>query len=210
MEIVSFTKFLDFCGTVGLARVREVETHQHPPYDLYEDFRTAIVEIVSGAAPIDRFDAFVATIKDTTRRDNYRRCGAGLRRFLRFAKGATWVQPPVVRWPIGEGVSLQVNPEIGLARLGKTAAFKVHPRVEPPSQDRVALACASMRVALIEEGWCQPAQLVVGVLDVQRGKVCLEQREDVLRDAEILAWAEGAAYAEVIRLLAEEPGDGID
>jgi hypothetical protein len=111
--------FVDrFLLTVGSPRVEAVKdfkgAKQDSRSDFYRPLREVLVEMHEHGKPVSVLDDFLSQIQNERHRRFYPAEVAGYRRFLSAPGGPfTWFTPPRTELPLG-GLSLVVEPHLGL------------------------------------------------------------------------------------------------
>lgn len=194
--VAGMSNFVDWLLTSGTARVTLVTGHKANAGTLVGDFYRPIRERLIAAAERppehDGLDDYIAVLGDEKAKKIFPLVVAGWRKFAASGARMESFKPPRVEWPVGPGVSVEVNPELGLRIDGEPHLVKLYLRGEPLSQRRVDLTIAVMRNAL-------QTTARLAVLDVRTARLRLlgkgaERPADQLRLRTLLR-AEGAGYA---------------
>ena len=195
MESISFTYFVDFMMSSGTGRITSARNIQRGPDERYSDFykpaREAIVDMHRKGLDTRVLVDFLATLQDPREKRLFPKVMVGYGKFLRRQSRVTWFEPPLTDLAIG-GMSVRVNPELGLLLNGEPHAIKLYFRGEPLSPLRASFANEIMADAL-QDVW---PKMVFAVLDVRRARLFpFEERPDVGR----LVRAEAASLASLLK-----------
>ncbi len=132
---ITLTDFVDFvskAGTPKLTVVKNVKQHHIDGYDPQTDFyraiRKGIVEMHRRRQPKDALDVLLSGLTDKKKQTAYPDLVAGYKKFL-GKKSYTWFVPPRCDWQHA-GVSISVNPEVGLEYDGVRHVIKLYFKAE--------------------------------------------------------------------------------
>jgi hypothetical protein len=194
MESISLTYFVDFMLTSGTGRLTSARNIQKGPDERYSDFyrpaREAIMDMHRKGLDTRALVDFQASLVDPREQRLFPNVLIGYGKFLRRQTKVTWFEPPQAELRLG-GMSVRVNPELGLLLGGEPHAIKLYFRGEPLSPQRAVLANEIMADALADT-W---PKMVFAVLDVRRAKLFpYERKADVSR----LVRAEAASLASLL------------
>ncbi|WP_165227478.1 hypothetical protein [Aquisphaera insulae] len=119
-------------GTPKLTVVKNVKQHHIDGYDPQTDFyraiRKGIVEMHRRRQPKDALDVLLSGLTDKKKQTAYPDLVAGYKKFL-GKKSYTWFVPPRCDWQHA-GVSISVNPEVGLEYDGVRHVIKLYFKAE--------------------------------------------------------------------------------
>ena len=172
MPAISLTDFVDFVissGTPKLSKVQEVKRRgpYEPAFDFWRALREAIVALHNSRSLNKRqLDRAASGLTDKNKQLRYPDSIRGYKRFL-GRKRISWFAPPTGRWG-PPGLTIRVNPELGLYINGVPHLIKLYFKGEPLSRRRVAIVLLLLRVALhpqVRNG------TTYAILDVPRGKL---------------------------------------
>ena len=193
MLAVSMSQFADFCLSTGAARVTEARSHGGQPFDLYADWKAAVLNRLARGEPLgtaaEMWPGLEGDAKKAKRYpvllDGMRAWGAGVTDEIVTSNRETS--------DALHGVRVRVNPEIALKMpTGHLTPVKLYLRTAPLTKARVALLCG-----LMADGFELMALPCINfaVLDVARARLhyggtpaALTKVRDVLR-AEALCYA---------------------
>lgn len=171
MPEISLTDLVDFVaksGTPRLTHVRKIKARgdYSPAEDFWRRLRLNIVEHHSTGQPNrDSLDETLENLADPKKRRNYE---AAIRSYKSFLgrKRIQWFQPNSTRWSAG-GLTVRINPELGLVINGARHHIKLYFKADPISKSKADMILLLMEQNLINkqtnDHFC--------LLDVQRGKM---------------------------------------
>lgn len=171
-ETASMSNFIDFVLADGVKRVSTLadfrRTKESIVVDFYKPIREVIVEIHRRSQdPAQAFDALMARTTDARAARIFPVVASGYLRWLGEAKPERAFKAASSAIPAGVGLSIPVNPEIGLVLGGERHHLKLYLRAkEPIPQKRVDLTIALMAAALDVD-----RRHKLAVLDVPRSKL---------------------------------------
>ena len=132
---ITLTDFVDFvskAGTPKLTVVKNVKQHHIDGYDPQTDFyraiRKGIIQMHQRNQPKDALDDLLNGLTDKKKQTAYPALVAGYKKFL-GKKSYVWFKPPTHKWQHA-GVSISVNPEVGLEFDGVRHVFKLYFKAE--------------------------------------------------------------------------------
>ena len=170
MESISLSYFVDFMMTSGTSRLTSVRHISDGPDERYSDFyrpaREAIVDMHRKGLDTRVLADFLDSLVDPHEKRIFPKVVVGYSKFLRQQRRLTWFEPPFRDHALA-GVSVRVNPEIGLLIDGRPHAIKLYFRGEPLSPRRAVLVNEVIGNALAST-W---PGTVFGVLDVRRARL---------------------------------------
>jgi hypothetical protein len=134
MPELSLTDLVDIAATSGTPKMTKVrQIKRRPPYspamDFYRLFRERLIEI--HRLGLNRRDLFsiLSSSLDQKKHSNYQGLIDGYRRWW-GRKNLSWFDPPSSAWS-AYGVSVRVNPELGLTINGTPYLIKMYLKSEP-------------------------------------------------------------------------------
>jgi hypothetical protein len=171
MPRLSLTDFVDVVsasGTPKATKVRQVKAR--PPYNPVQDFwkrlRDRVVETHQAGLGKTHLDGVLSALSDKKKLTAYPPAVAGYKRWW-GTKKLTWFAPPAAVHS-GHGVDVSVNPELGLEINGIPHLVKLYFKEEGLTKNRIDIITHLMAEELATRS---PAGAVMGVLDVQRGRL---------------------------------------
>lgn len=171
MPDISLTDLVDIAaasGTPKMTKVRQIK--RRPPYspamDFYRPFRERLIEIHRTGLSRRELVSVLSSSLDQKKQANYQGLIEGYRRWW-GRKILDWFDPPSADWS-AYGVSVRVNPELGLTINGTPHLIKLYMKSEPLSTNRVAIITHLMGMTL--HGICVP-NTTMSVLDVRRNNL---------------------------------------
>lgn len=170
MDPIPLTTFIDFVtksGTPKMTVVRNWKTRDKydPAHDYYKRLREGIIAVHEEGQPTSTLDELVATVP-TAKRSNYRAMVAAHKKWCR-KKNIEWFEPSRASWKAG-GITVQVNPELGLAIDGERHVIKLYFKAEPLAKNRAALLLHLLHDVCTKR-LKDPA--TAGILDVRNAKL---------------------------------------
>ena len=200
MTEISLTDFVDFVtksGAPRLTKVRDVKSRPDeydPATDFWKPLREGIVQFHKTGSENEKkkkkkeLDRILETVADSKKAARYAECVAGYKKFL-GKKKHVWLAPSKAPW-IGAGLTVRVNPEVGLELDGVRHILKLHFKADKLTKIRTSCVLLLMAQAL---GPMVAPGTQFGVVDVPRGKLyAAEQPDDSLLP---LLIGESAAFA---------------
>lgn len=192
MISLSLTRFLDFTMKSGSPKFtslkqtkKQLADGYHPATDYYKQIRDAIVAHHRDGRPISVIDSVAKNVNNKSKQDNYPAIAAGYKSF-RGRKSIKWFKPPQSDWT-AQGVSVSVNPELGLEFKGSKHVIKLYFKSEKPRKLEIR-AILSLMDAVLQN---KKGDLTMSVLDVRRGKLIT----DTPPDPTLMALMQGEAAA---------------
>jgi hypothetical protein len=170
VEKVSLTYFVDFVmksGTPKLTVVRNFKDRKEydPQTDFYKKVRQGIVRLHREGKPKTVLDSLIAGLSDEKKQNAYPEIVSGYKKFL-GTKKLKWFEPPQSDWVAG-GLTVSVNPELGLEINGQPFVLKLYFKEEALQKKRAEIIAHMMDVTLRP---ASPSAAAFVVLDVRRGK----------------------------------------
>lgn len=164
---ISLTDFVDFVLNSGVAqqkKVRDIKARHayDPTNDHYGQIRRGIVRMHQYNDPVQRLQE-ICDNAHKRKKATYQAVATGYERFL-GSRVAIWFQPMKRLWTHPQsGLSVRVNPEVGLRIDGTPHVLKLHFCKQPLQRDRV------LGIVQLMEQTLQPyhtTDTVFGLLDV--------------------------------------------
>lgn len=169
---LSLTRFLDFTMKSGSPKVTSLQQTKKqlgnaydPATDYYKQIRDAIVSHHRNSKPFSTVDTVANNVKNKSKLQNYPAIAAGYKSF-RGTKQIKWFAPPRGDWN-AHGVSVSLNPELGLEFKGVRNVIKLYFKSEQPRKLQVSAILSLMDAQL----QTPKSTMTMGVLDVRRGKL---------------------------------------
>jgi hypothetical protein len=194
---VSLTEFVDFvskAGTPKLTVVRNVKKRHGEEYDPQTDFykiiRDGIVSMHKRNKPKSDLDDLLSGLTDKKKITAYPALVDGYKKFL-GKKAFTWFLPPKECWQHG-GLSVSVNPEVGLTLSGQRHVVKLYFKGEKLAKVKMDIITHLMAEELTVSG-SQPVSFAI--LDVRNAKLLLAGNTDPGLTA--LLRGEAASFAQI-------------
>ena len=166
---VSLTTFLDIASKAGAPKITAVRQFKqrgeyNPAHDFWRPLRRAIVE-AHRARDVSALDRLMPTITDKKKLSNY---PARIRAHKKWwtRNDYAWFDPPRGEWEHA-GVSIRVNPELGLRDDQERIAAKLYFKQERLSKLRVDVILHLLETTVMPSGESGG----VAILDVPRGKL---------------------------------------
>ena len=189
---ISLTRFLDFTMKSGSPKFTSLQQTKKqladgydPVTDYYKQIRDAIVSHHKDGKPFSIVESVAANVNNKSKVENYPAIAAGYKTF-RGKKQIAWFSPPRDTWD-SSGVSVSLNPELGLQFGGTRYVIKLYFKADPPRKLEV-----NAILALMDSQLQNPKNdLVMGVLDVRRGKLITDNPPA----AQLMALMQGEAAA---------------
>ncbi len=200
MPHISLTEFVDFVaksGTPKLTHVRTVKQHHltgyDPRTDFYKSFRDGLISYHKYGQSKPALDQLVANQSDVKKQTTYPELLKGYKKFL-GRKSLRWFAPPHKDWTLS-GLTISINPELGLDINGTRHAIKLYFKAEKLTKLRMDAVTQLMHNVLYD---C-PTSTKFSILDVRNGKLlsCPVPQPSLmpLLEGEALSFA--AMYAQI-------------
>ena len=132
---ISLTTLMDFVGKTGPPRVtcvREAHaryaTDYHPMMDFWRPLREAVAIAHQSGGTLATLDTLPGRVSER-KREHYRNGVEGYRKFIRNRQ-IGWFQAASSLWS-AHGLSVKINPELGLVIDGRAHHVKLYLRKEP-------------------------------------------------------------------------------
>lgn len=173
MPTISLTEFTDYClksGPPKLTVVRQAKSRQAAGYDPQKDYwkilREHIRDVHSSGQNRTALPTVLQMLKDPKRQGSYPPLIASYSKFW-GKKAVSWFDPPRDVWSHG-GLSVRLNPELGLSWAGADRVIKLYFKHAPQLSKRSAgVILELMRIGLSAHH--PTAEFCV--LDVERGNL---------------------------------------
>lgn len=168
---LSMTDFVDIVhqsGTPKATKIRQVKQRPdyHPAFDFYKPIREAIADTHASGGSKLAFQAVAGAVSDPKKIANYPAVISGYSKWW-GRKTFTWLTPPKEEYS-SSGVTVTVNPEVGLAWADEKHLIKLYFKESRISKARVSLILDLMEHCL------RPSvddDVTMSVLDVRAGKL---------------------------------------
>ncbi len=172
---LSLTELVDIVAKVGVSKANQVSqiTVRHlqdysVAKDFYKQSRTKIIAAHKNAQPKATLDGLAEAIKDPKKIPRYRALTKSYQRWW-GKNDIGWFQPPTAIYK-SSGVSVAINPELGLEFPNERLIVKLYFKAQPLRRQSADLITALMTNSL-------GASCNVAVLDVERRKIFLQPKE---------------------------------
>jgi hypothetical protein len=148
MPEISLTDWVDFVITAGppqFTKVKELAARGEydPRFDFWKPLREGLQSDHQGRTKLE--DVLLG-LKDPKKLKRYPDAIKAYKKFV-GKKHLAWFKPPSALWTYG-GLTVRVNPELGLQFDGKKHVVKLYFKEEKPTKQRLNVVLAMMRVAL--------------------------------------------------------------
>lgn len=156
-EVASMSHFVDFVLTTGMPKVTVLsDSKRHRDSrvtDFYWSLRGTIVDVHQHSRdPREAFDLLMLHTGDERAMRIFPQLIAGHAKFLAAHHELRWFKPMTAALPAGPGLSIAINPELGLVVDGVRHHIKLYLRSEPLGQKRVDFTIALMSLLDVPEG----------------------------------------------------------
>lgn len=172
---ISLTELVDIVAKAGVSKatkVSEIEASHQQDYsvakDFYKQLRTRIVDAHKNARPKAVLDNVLEGVKDPRKLPRYQVLAKSYQRWW-GRNNINWFQPPAAIYK-SSGVSVVVNPELGLEFPNERIVVKLYFKKQPLRRQSADLITALMAGSL-------RANCNVAVLDVERRKIFLQPKD---------------------------------
>lgn len=175
MPEISLTDFVDFvikAGSPKLTKVRQLVNRPgySPALDFWKPLREHFPEVHGGKVTLDSILERV----DAKKRKRYESAIIGYKPFLRKHSAAPYFGPPSEKWT-SSGLTVRVNPELGLLIGEERYVIKLYFKDEEPTRHRLDAVLELMRISLTKGSFLD---IKVAVLDVANGKLITARKEN--------------------------------
>lgn len=168
---VSLTELVDVVSKAGspkatqVAQIKARSLENYRPFkDFYKSLREALIATHKGGDPRDSLGARLSHVHEPKRRRRYDELIAHYKRWW-GRKDINWFTPPSAIYS-SSGVSVSVNPEIGVEFGGDRYVIKLYFKADQLKKTSADLITGLMASALSGQG-----DEKFAVLDVERGKL---------------------------------------
>jgi hypothetical protein len=190
MPEISLTDFVDFvikAGSPKLTKVRELfnRAEYSPAFDYWKQLREHIAHAHGGTEKIGSILEGV----DLRKKRRYDAALTGYKKFLKRTEDSAFFVPPCERWT-HSGLTVKVNPELGLLIEGKRHVIKFYFKDEEPTPHRLNAVLQLMKDS-VKKGKFE--DVTVAVLDVAKGKLITATKEEST-EYSILLEGEAASF----------------
>lgn len=189
---ISLTRLVDFAIKAGSPKVtslretkKQIADGYDPIVDYYKQIRNAIIDHHKLGKSFSVVESIANNVTNKSKQDNYPLIAAGYKKF-RGTKSISWFKPPSRDWTHA-GVSVSLNPELGLDVSGSRHVIKLYFKGDEPRKLEVKAILALMDDQLQDA----KQSLRMGILDVRRSKLIT----DVPTDKSLVALMCGEAAA---------------
>lgn len=185
LSLTDFVEVVSKSGTPKATKVRQIKERPdyNPSSDYYKQIREAIVQLHKDNLGNDFLDSIIMNIS-VKKRENYSAIRAGYNKW-RGKKEITWFEPPS-RLYESSGISVSVNPELGLRINDRPYLIKLYFKPEKLTKNRVDIITYLMTTCLKD---MSPTETTMSILDTRNSKIIEEPLADdtlaTLIDAEL-------------------------
>lgn len=174
---ISLTDFVDFVissGTPKLTKVRQLKRRgeYRPAFDYWKNLRDEIIEFHKrNMNDKNRLDEVLESVVDEKKIERYKECLRGYKRFI-GKKKYKWFDPPYKTWG-PKGLTIRINPELGLRLAREKYIIKLYFKAEALSQRKIEII-----FILLYEVFRRSVEKDMNycILDVQRSKLFSKKR----------------------------------
>lgn len=168
---LSLTEFVDIVSRSGLPKANKIvqikkRPDYEPAFDFYKPLREHMVEVHKNGGSKESINDVMDRMIDKKKIKNYPEVINGYKKWW-GRKAFKWFDPVSGVYE-AHGVSISVNPELGLAYNGEQNLIKLYFKPEPLSRLRIAIITHLMEATL--RSGCNHHE-VMGVLDIRNSKL---------------------------------------
>ena len=193
MFAVSMSQFTDFCLDTGAAKVTEARSHGGQPFDLYAEWKAAVLNRLARGEPLGTAAEMWRDLEgDAKKAKRYPVLLDGMRKWIAGVTDEIVTSNRETSDAL-HGVRVRVNPEIALKMpTGHLTPVKLYLRTAPLTKARVALLCG-----LMADGFELMALPCINfaVLDVARARLHYGGTPAALTKVRDVLHAEALCYA---------------
>ena len=200
MAAISLTHFVDFVKSAGAPKLTVVKNTKqqlakeyNPATDFYKALRDGILAMHKTGLPKSTLDSILEGLADKKKKTGYPPLVSGYKKFL-GKKNATWFNPPRDEWSHG-GLTVNINPEVGLKIDGCLNVIKLYFKAEALSKLRVDVVTQLMSLVLSKP----KTPVKFSVLDVRNAKLFTSNGTD--KGLIALLQGEAASFASILNAL---------
>ncbi len=197
MVEITLTEFVDFvskAGTPKLTVVRQVKKRHaegyDPQTDFYKNLRDGIVAMHRAGSPKSVLDNLLDGLTDKKKITAYPLVVDGYKKFL-GNKAFTWFTPPKALWQHA-GLSVSLNPEVGLNRNNQRHVIKLYFKAESLGKIKMDIVTHLMTEELTVLG---TTPVNFAILDIRNAKLLTASNSDPGLTA--LLKGEAASFAQI-------------
>lgn len=175
MPDISLSDFVDFViksGSPKLTKVRDLVNR--PKYSPATDFWKLLREHIPHTHNMGKDLDSILSVVDGKKIRRYSYALAGYKKFLRKIGNPLYFEPPSERW-VNSGLTVRVNPELGLCIAGERHVIKLYFKDEEPTPHRLDAVLELMKIA-VKKG--RFADVKVAVLDMSKGRLITATRDN--------------------------------
>lgn len=172
------TTFVDFVIKSGSPRLTAVKKAKaeygqdySPARDFYKQLREAIIDLHENGKEKRYLDSVVQGIENQRKKGPYNLCIAGYKRWL-GKKNIQWFEPSNGSWTYN-GLTVRVNPELGLLISGKPHNVKLYFKSESPSKRRLETMFCLLESGLPDN----PPGVTPAILGIREAKLFRSTRQ---------------------------------
>ena len=171
MPTLSLTDFVDIAGKTGTTKATKIAEVKHrpkynPAFDFYKALREGIAEAHQNNQPKGSLDQLLSHLTDSKKQANYPAAIAGYKKWW-GKKQVVWFTPPRAEY-LQSGISVTINPELGLEINGQRFIIKLYFKPEPVPKLRMDIVLELMGTALGAQ--CKKNE-TLALLDVRQSKL---------------------------------------
>ena len=193
MFAVSMSQFTDFCLDTGAAKVTEARSHGGQPFDLYAEWKAAVLNRLARGEPLGTAAEMWRDLEgDAKKAKRYPVLLDGMRKWIAGVTDEIVTSNRETSAALHR-VTVRVNPEIALKMAsGHMTPVKFYLRTAPLTKARIALLCG-----LMADGFASLAMPCISfaVLDVARARLHYGGTPAALTKAREVLRAEALCYA---------------
>ncbi|RQV96825.1 hypothetical protein EH221_04385 [bacterium] len=193
MPQLSLTDFVDIVSTSGIpkaTKVRQIKNRleYRPEFDFYKIIREQIIDIHKHRQPKNALENLTDKLKDPKKKRIYKDIVNG---YIRWwgRKTLLWFTPPTLEFS-NHGVTVTVNPELGLKINGMPHLIKLYFKSDKLVKNKIDIITHLMEICLQDNS----TSIKMSVLDTRRSKLVTPtvpiENLDAVLDAELAYIAE--------------------
>jgi hypothetical protein len=198
---ITLTEFVDFVSKAGTPKLTVVKNAKEarlvgysPQTDFYKAIREGIVKMHKRNQPKDSLAALLNGLTDQKKQTAYPELVQGYQKFL-GKKKYKWFDPPKTDWQHG-GVSISVNPEIGLEIDGVRHIIKLYFKGENLKKTHMDIVVHLM-TNFLPTSRTKPTSF--DILDIRKSKLITNHPTQPILTA--LLEGEAASFAQIYKSL---------
>jgi len=167
LSLTDFVEIVSKSGTPKATKVRQIKERPeyNPSSDYYKQIREGIVQLHKDNLESNSLDRIAINVS-AKKRENYAAIISGYNKWC-GKKALTWFDPPTCLYE-SSGISVSVNPELGLKINGNPSLIKLYFKPDKLTKNRVDIITYLMTACLKT---MSPKETTMAILDTRNSKI---------------------------------------